>query len=267
MPLTGLKSVSATFRKVRAKIRASFGQENIVIAPMNPPNHSATSRAFTLLELLAAITILGIVAALLMPVIGAAQKTSSQAKCASNMRQILLALHQYAGDHDNLLPAAKSSQFVAWTRNTEFLQYLPKRSAVNEFGIEGFWENAVFVCPESLSNTGRRRLELRVTYAATAAIFGESGTDKTSERNLLSINNPSRTPFLVETKTGDYVNGGYFRQWSDVYPDIAMQDPARMSSLDFLHRGAMNVGMLDGSVRPLEPRAFQDFTEDQWKGL
>ncbi|HRJ71353.1 MAG TPA: prepilin-type N-terminal cleavage/methylation domain-containing protein [Terrimicrobiaceae bacterium] len=234
---------------------------------MNPPNHSETPRAFTLMELLAAVAILGILAAMLMPVIGATQRTSTQAACASNMRQIILALHQYAGDHGQLLPAAKSSQFLAWTRDTELLQYLPRRSAVNEFGIEGLWENAVFVCPESVANTGRRRRELRVTYAATAAIFGNEGTDKTVARHVLSINHPSRTPFLFETKPGDYVNGGYFKTWAEVSPDIATQDPARMTTLDFLHRGAMNVGMLDGSVRMLDPQAFRDFTEHQWKGL
>src|SRR4051812_39502180 len=65
-----------------------------------PPIHSA----FTLVELLVIISIIGILAALLLPVLGKARESGRATACLSNLRQLGLALQLYVQDHNNRLP-------------------------------------------------------------------------------------------------------------------------------------------------------------------
>lgn len=56
-------------------------------------------RAFTLVELLTVITIIAILGSLLIPVVGSIKASSHQANCATNMRQIGVALQLHANEH------------------------------------------------------------------------------------------------------------------------------------------------------------------------
>jgi prepilin-type N-terminal cleavage/methylation domain-containing protein len=65
--------------------------------------------AFTLLELLVVIAIIGILAALLLPALNKANAYAKRATCLNNLRQINMAVRQYADDHNSLLPVITNS--------------------------------------------------------------------------------------------------------------------------------------------------------------
>lgn len=63
--------------------------------------------AFTVLELLVVVAIIGVLAAILFPVMAQAKATGKRTVCASNMRQIGLGLRLYADDFDGQMPLTR----------------------------------------------------------------------------------------------------------------------------------------------------------------
>ena len=63
-------------------------------------------KCFTLIELLVVIAIIAILAALLLPALKQAKETAHSILCVNNLKQIGLALGNYAGDNDGCYPAA-----------------------------------------------------------------------------------------------------------------------------------------------------------------
>ncbi|HEY3760872.1 MAG TPA: type II secretion system protein [Verrucomicrobiae bacterium] len=61
---------------------------------------------FTLIELLVVIAIIGILAALLVPVLHRANERAQKTSCLSNLRQCGAALQTYAGDNNEFYPLA-----------------------------------------------------------------------------------------------------------------------------------------------------------------
>ena len=95
--------------------------------------------AFTLVELLVVITIIGILIALLLPAVQAAREAARRAQCTSNLKQIGLALHNYHAANNCLPGGSNFTNYTAgWgTWCLAILPQLEQQPLYDRFDFEG----------------------------------------------------------------------------------------------------------------------------------
>lgn len=100
-------------------------------------------RGFTLIELLVVIAIIAILVGLLLPAVQQAREAARRAQCKNNLRQIGLALHNYADGHKTL-PPGYVSLFDAngddtgpgWGWNSMLLPQIEEAPAYNAINFQ-----------------------------------------------------------------------------------------------------------------------------------
>jgi prepilin-type N-terminal cleavage/methylation domain-containing protein/prepilin-type processing-associated H-X9-DG protein len=121
-------------------------------------------RAFTLVELLVVVAIIGVLVGLLLPAIQGARRAARRTQCISNMRQIGLAIHQYADTHDGHFPLLAYHNRVKNKKSEEEKSWVAS--------LAPYMENVdeIRLCPEDLD-----RIEKMEDYWDTATSYAMNG--------------------------------------------------------------------------------------------
>lgn len=230
-------------------------------------------KGMTVVELLVTISVIAILAAILIPTVGAVRDNARQAQCASNLRQIYTVLQLYANDHQGYLPTAsrpkdttvppKQSSTSRWSRDLD--EYLPQSQRAVETTL--IWENEIFVCPAALSLSGKSGPGyVRMAYNGSSAWYGDDGADRFTPRGYNTIVSPASTPLLYDGQMRFEVQTNYYANWPQANGDRS-SSPESMSYFSFRHNGKMNLLMADGAVQSVTPTWLDALTKEKWKGI
>lgn len=157
-------------------------------------------RGFTLVELLVVIAILGLLAAVLFPVLAQARETARRSVCTANLQQLGIAFLMYAADYDETLPAAggDTGSPAAWIDYDSPDQCGGIYPYVRQFSKTG---PSVYRCPNGLPDTSRYR-SVSSTYAMNDylrpwhGVYPQDVPD--APLSLAQIESVSRTILLFE---------------------------------------------------------------------
>ena len=76
--------------------------------------HRGRRSAFTIVELLLVISIIGMLVSLLLPAVQSAREAARKSQCLNNSRQIGLAVHQFHDARNELPPCRITNRFLTW---------------------------------------------------------------------------------------------------------------------------------------------------------
>lgn len=121
-------------------------------------------KAFTLVEILVVIAVIGLLLALLLPAIQMARSAGRRVQCKNNVRQNVLAVHQYH-DVQLVLPPAFLNTGVTWFGKIDWsTNKVDETQGFLAPYIEG--NKAVFACPDKLNP------QIEVLYGGVSGGYG-----------------------------------------------------------------------------------------------
>lgn len=246
---------------------ASIRPETLPLPPaMNTIRHrsTATTKAFTLIELLTVIAIIGILAAIIIPTVGSVRKSASSAKALSNAKQISMANLLYAQDNRAQLLGwgVDGSEPVANAVLRDFAIYLSQQKFKNQkyqFSDRDLMGSlATYVDPlvpedyrkyNTVEWTWSFNSIFNTSYGRRRQLGSSAGT---GPRRLPEFQEPSRTLYLV--------SGGYELSETHAANTALLTTPVGRQPIFYYHGGGKKTPgvFLDGHAEmlafPIDPK-------------
>lgn len=207
--------------------------------------------AFTLVELLVVVAIVAVLAALLMPALARGLEEGRRVQCLGNLRQLAVAAHSYADNHDGFFPMAWLPGRIEGKQwSWDFAQ---SGSGANARIIPGLlWEGQATIeihqCP-SFRGASMTANDPYTGYNYNTSYVGGEG--RRPSARIGAIRAPSRCALFGD---GQYRAGAnkFMRAPFSLHGGVPSPDAGfwgRVAGTQgFRHRGRTNIAFADGSA-------------------
>jgi prepilin-type N-terminal cleavage/methylation domain-containing protein/prepilin-type processing-associated H-X9-DG protein len=228
---------------------------------ISSPGRSARSAAFTLIELLTVIAIIGILAAILIPAVNGVRNSVKKSQCTTNVRQWTQAVLLYANEHKGAYALRATANDGAtnayWNEihnNVNSMLYGPyfeRFSNISNARTCPSYETPAGTNPIRCYSMNRPYIDSKNNVAATNAI------------SLRAISNPARMLLMVETEPS--VDGGTnANPWFIGKGDLTTKvSPMFTDGTKQRHGNAVTASFADGHVTTITLAEVQQ-NGDQW---
>ena len=246
---------------------------------MNFPAPAKNGRAFTLLELLVVIAIIGILAALLLPVLAKAKERAKATACLNNMGQIILATKLYLDDnHGAMVPLWVEQGATNWGHWTfDPASFIVQKATYlwwpDKMRLDGFIPSAAtFNCPALIqaatlahgqSASTNYTLGIGMNYPEYGAVVPAAGNADPvyASANEGQVSNPGGSIVFADAgfilnSDDDYDNWVEQPATGDTYFRVP-SDVNDYNKVDFTrsvprHNKRLNAAFFDGHVQKIK---------------